>query len=84
MEARNRVYYTANAGWSARPTSFDKNGEPVDVHNEQYKRDEPLARTPDMWGLKHVKTGKLTRLKPSRAVARASRKPTECVVAIWL
>ncbi len=80
----NRVYTNADGGYSARPTKTDPTGEWADVHNEQYKRDEPAARTPDMWGLKHYKTGKLTRVKATRMAARTARKPTERVVAIWL
>lgn len=83
METEGRVYATAD-GFSARPTSIDKSGETCTMYNEQYKRDNPGAYPPSLWGLKHAKTGKLTRIKASRTAARTARKPTERVVAIWL
>lgn len=88
MGTESRLYSVATgfgiAPYSARPTTTDKAGMVCTVHNEQYKRDYPEARTPDIWGLKHYKTGKLTRVKATRMAARTARKPTERVVAIWL
>ncbi len=85
MEQSNRVYNNATGGFSTRPTKADPTGMHCAITGEQYRRDgEAGDGTPSAWGLKHYKTGKLTRVRTSRAEVRAIRKPTERVVAIWI
>lgn len=79
-----RVYAKSDGGWTTRPTKADPTGLPCDMYGEQYRRDNFEDRDPQAWGLKHYKTGKLTRVRTSRAEVRAIRKPTERVVAIWI
>jgi len=85
MVTEHRVYLTQKDSYSARPTKRDPNGMYCDVTSEQYKRDFPDdTATPTVWGLKHAKTGKLTRIVSTRNVARALRKPSERVAAIFI
>jgi len=82
-----KVYRKSDrTNFSARKTAFDTTGMSCLVLGEQYKRDhgDAIVTEPTLWGLKHAKTGKLSRLARSRDVARSMRKPTERVVAIWV
>lgn len=84
MEPSNRVYVNSTGGFSIRPTKTDTTGYYCEMYGEQYRRDGVAELPPSAWGLKHYKTGKLTRVRTSRAEVRAIRKPTERVVAIWI
>lgn len=84
MATDNRIYANSTGGYAARPTKADPDGMACDTYGEQYKRDNFEDRPPIAWGLKHYKTGKLTRVRNTRAEVRSIRKPTERVVAIWL
>lgn len=77
-----RVFLNANGKATVRPTTRDKDGMPVVIHHEQYRR-SGITHDPDGWGLKNANTGRLSRVMGSRAEARKMRKDNERVVAIW-
>lgn len=78
------VYRTKSGKLSPRKTTYDTSGVNAMCDNESYARRMREARKPTSWGLRSANTGKLTRLVPSRDLARQMRKPTESVVAIWV
>ncbi len=84
MATDNRIYTNSTGGYTARPTKADQRGRECHLTGEQYQRDGFANHRPGAWGLKHYKTGKLTRVRNTRAEVRSIRKPTERVVAIWL
>lgn len=82
MVIEHRVYLTQKDSYSARPTKRDPEGLYCEVLGEQYRRAGAEVE-PTIWGLRSAKTGKLTRIVPTRQVARALRKHNERVAAIF-
>lgn len=78
-----KLYRKKDRTFSYKKTSFDQTGFDAAMWNESFRRQYPDAVEPTAWGLRSNNTGALVRLAKSRDEARANRKPSQSVVAIW-